>query len=209
MLEAACNNDMILFCLPSHATSALQPLDRAVFGAFKTFYNAEINSLVTNSGYVYYTVGHKLGSGIDKCDPDLSKKLPTITKDGRCLQNIITDWAYTCVKAISTEEQGRLFGQYIFLTLSRGKRACNYGWLPPPSDTLDLGGVTMYDRQSPEPRVFRSPAQARLRALDARPEPALHTVRPAGQTSGNRVDARISAGRRLIEFELSRNDKDK
>lgn len=43
MLEAARDNDVILLCLPSHTTSALQPLDRSVFGPFKKYYFAETN----------------------------------------------------------------------------------------------------------------------------------------------------------------------
>lgn len=41
MLETAEQNDIILFCLPSHTTQALQPLDRSFFKPFKTFYTAE------------------------------------------------------------------------------------------------------------------------------------------------------------------------
>lgn len=43
MLEFARANDIILLCLPSHTTSVLQPLDRAVFKPFKTFFTAETN----------------------------------------------------------------------------------------------------------------------------------------------------------------------
>lgn len=41
MLETAEENGLILFCLPSHSTQALQPLDRSFFKPFKTFYAAE------------------------------------------------------------------------------------------------------------------------------------------------------------------------
>lgn len=43
MLEIAKDKDIILLCLPSHTTSALQPLERAVFKPFKTFFTAETN----------------------------------------------------------------------------------------------------------------------------------------------------------------------
>lgn len=49
MLETAEENDIILFCLPSHSTQALQPLDRSFFKPFKTFYAAETkNWMLTN-----------------------------------------------------------------------------------------------------------------------------------------------------------------
>ncbi|KAJ0172499.1 hypothetical protein K1T71_011638 [Dendrolimus kikuchii] len=46
MLETARNNDVILPCLPSHTTSALQLLDVSVFGPFKKYYNAETNKFM-------------------------------------------------------------------------------------------------------------------------------------------------------------------
>ena len=46
MLQAATDNNIILLCLPSHTTSALQPLDRAVFGPFKTYFNHETNQFM-------------------------------------------------------------------------------------------------------------------------------------------------------------------
>lgn len=44
MLETAERNDVILFCLPSHTTQALQPLDRSFFKPFKTFFTTETNN---------------------------------------------------------------------------------------------------------------------------------------------------------------------
>ncbi|KAL0839543.1 hypothetical protein ABMA28_016237 [Loxostege sticticalis] len=49
MLQAAADNDIILLCLPSHTTSAhldIQPLDRSVFGPFKTYFNQETNQFM-------------------------------------------------------------------------------------------------------------------------------------------------------------------
>lgn len=46
MLETARDNDVILLCLPSHTTSALQPLDVSVFGPFKKYYYAETNNFI-------------------------------------------------------------------------------------------------------------------------------------------------------------------
>ncbi|RVE47494.1 hypothetical protein evm_007905 [Chilo suppressalis] len=46
MLQAAADNEIILLCLPSHTTSALQPLDRSVFGPFKTYFNQETNQFM-------------------------------------------------------------------------------------------------------------------------------------------------------------------
>lgn len=46
MLQTAADNDIILLCLPSHTTSALQPLDRAVFGPLKTYFNQETNQFI-------------------------------------------------------------------------------------------------------------------------------------------------------------------
>lgn len=41
MLKTAEEHDIILFCLPSHTTQALQPLDRSFFKPFKIFYAQE------------------------------------------------------------------------------------------------------------------------------------------------------------------------
>lgn len=41
LLELAQENDIILFCLPSHTTQALQPLDRSFFKPFKTYFASE------------------------------------------------------------------------------------------------------------------------------------------------------------------------
>ncbi|GBP53939.1 hypothetical protein EVAR_96617_1 [Eumeta japonica] len=46
MLETSRDNDVILLCLPSHTTSALQPLDISVFGPFKKYYYAETNNFI-------------------------------------------------------------------------------------------------------------------------------------------------------------------
>ena len=35
LIDLACKKDVILFCLPSHITHTLQPLDVAVFKSFK------------------------------------------------------------------------------------------------------------------------------------------------------------------------------
>ncbi|RVE40996.1 hypothetical protein evm_014353, partial [Chilo suppressalis] len=41
LLELSQENDIILFCLPSHTTQALQPLDRSFFKPFKTYFASE------------------------------------------------------------------------------------------------------------------------------------------------------------------------
>jgi len=46
MLETSRDNDVVLLCLPSHTTSALQPLDVSVFGPFKKYYYAETNNFI-------------------------------------------------------------------------------------------------------------------------------------------------------------------
>lgn len=48
MLQTAEENDIILFCLPSHTTQALQPLDRSFFKPFKTFFAAETRNWVVS-----------------------------------------------------------------------------------------------------------------------------------------------------------------
>ncbi|CAH2091298.1 unnamed protein product [Euphydryas editha] len=48
LLEAAAANDVILLCLPSHTTHALQPLDRAFFKPLKTYFNQETRMWITN-----------------------------------------------------------------------------------------------------------------------------------------------------------------
>ena len=49
MLEFADDNDIILVCLPSHTTQALQPLDRSFFQPFKTFYKKETMAWVQHN----------------------------------------------------------------------------------------------------------------------------------------------------------------
>lgn len=44
LLDLANENDVIILCLPSHTTQALQPLDRSFFKPLKTFYNHEANA---------------------------------------------------------------------------------------------------------------------------------------------------------------------
>lgn len=46
MLQAAADNGIILLCLPSDTTSALQPLDRSVLRPFKTYFNHETNQFM-------------------------------------------------------------------------------------------------------------------------------------------------------------------
>lgn len=48
ILETAEQNDVILLCLPSHCTHALQPLDRSCFGPLKCFYNQEAQTWMIN-----------------------------------------------------------------------------------------------------------------------------------------------------------------
>lgn len=44
LLDLANENGVIIICLPSHTTQALQPLDRSFFKPLKTFYNQEANA---------------------------------------------------------------------------------------------------------------------------------------------------------------------
>lgn len=44
LLDLANENEVIIICLPSHTTQALQPLDRSFFKPLKTFYNQEANA---------------------------------------------------------------------------------------------------------------------------------------------------------------------
>lgn len=48
VLETAIENDIILLCLPSHCTQALQPLDRSFFGPLKAYYRQEATSWMRN-----------------------------------------------------------------------------------------------------------------------------------------------------------------
>lgn len=42
IVEAAEKNDIILFCLPSNTTHELQPMDKAVFAAFESYWDDEV-----------------------------------------------------------------------------------------------------------------------------------------------------------------------
>ncbi|XP_050304919.1 uncharacterized protein LOC126742315 [Anthonomus grandis grandis] len=49
LLEFAEQNDIILFCLPSHTTHYLQPLDRAFFKSLKSNFYAECRFMIQNN----------------------------------------------------------------------------------------------------------------------------------------------------------------
>lgn len=64
MLEIADRNEIILLCLPSHCTQALQPLDRSFFGPLKTYWNQEAKTWMTNHpnrNLMRYQAGEVLG----------------------------------------------------------------------------------------------------------------------------------------------------
>lgn len=48
MLQLAKENDVILLCLPSHTTQALQPLDRSFFKPFKSYLSKEVTNWFIN-----------------------------------------------------------------------------------------------------------------------------------------------------------------
>lgn len=48
IVEAAEKNDIILFCLPSNTTHELQPMDKAVFAAFESYWDEEVLLFWTN-----------------------------------------------------------------------------------------------------------------------------------------------------------------
>lgn len=48
MLQLADDNDIIILCLPSHCTQALQPLDRSFFRPFKIYFNQEAQLWMKN-----------------------------------------------------------------------------------------------------------------------------------------------------------------
>lgn len=50
-INKAKDNGIVLFTIPPHTTHKLQPLDRGVFGPFKTYYNEACkNWLLNNPG---------------------------------------------------------------------------------------------------------------------------------------------------------------
>ncbi|KAJ8940780.1 hypothetical protein NQ314_010590 [Rhamnusium bicolor] len=55
LLDYAVANDVILFCLPSHSTHWLQPLDRSFFKPLKTYWSK------TCQNWVHNNPGRKLG----------------------------------------------------------------------------------------------------------------------------------------------------
>lgn len=64
MLELANQNDIILLCLPSHCTQALQPLDKSFFGPLKIYWNQEAKTWMLNHpsrNLSRYQVGQILG----------------------------------------------------------------------------------------------------------------------------------------------------
>ena len=44
LLDLEDDNDVIILCLPSHTTQALQPLDRCFFKPLKTYYIQKANA---------------------------------------------------------------------------------------------------------------------------------------------------------------------
>ncbi|KAJ8942178.1 hypothetical protein NQ318_002851 [Aromia moschata] len=67
MLQVADDNVIIILCLPSHCTQALQPLDRSFFRPFKTYFNQEAQLWMKNHSnrnltrYQQVTLSEKLG----------------------------------------------------------------------------------------------------------------------------------------------------
>lgn len=64
MLETADDNDIILLCLPSHCTQALQPLDRSFFRPFKAYFNQEAQLWMKNHSsrnFTRYQAGTVIG----------------------------------------------------------------------------------------------------------------------------------------------------
>ncbi|RZB40858.1 DDE 1 domain containing protein [Asbolus verrucosus] len=49
MLEYGESNNIILLCLPSHTTQALQPLDRSFFKPLKVYYKQEADTFMMTS----------------------------------------------------------------------------------------------------------------------------------------------------------------
>jgi hypothetical protein len=48
LFQLANGDDVIMLILPSHSVAALQPLDRDIFGPFKTFLKQDANHWVNN-----------------------------------------------------------------------------------------------------------------------------------------------------------------
>jgi hypothetical protein len=64
LLDLARDNAVIIICLPSHTTQALQPLDRSFFRSLKIYFNAEANSwMLRNKSRTLtrYQVGDLIG----------------------------------------------------------------------------------------------------------------------------------------------------
>lgn len=64
MLHVVDENDIILLCLPSHCTQALQPLDRSFFKPFKTYFNQEAQVWIkhnANRNITRYQAGQLIG----------------------------------------------------------------------------------------------------------------------------------------------------
>lgn len=64
MLELAERHDLILLCLPSHCTQAIQPLDKSFFGPLKIYWNQEAKTWMLNHpsrNLSRYQVGEILG----------------------------------------------------------------------------------------------------------------------------------------------------
>ncbi|KAJ8936097.1 hypothetical protein NQ318_004944 [Aromia moschata] len=68
MLELADRNDLILLCLPSHCTQAMQQLDKSFFGPLKTYWNQEAKTWMLNHpsrNLSRYQVGGIFGKSVD------------------------------------------------------------------------------------------------------------------------------------------------
>lgn len=69
MLEFAENNDIIILCLPSHTTQALQPLDRSFFKPLKSFFHNEAKVWMNhhkNRTISRYQAGYLIGNAWEK-----------------------------------------------------------------------------------------------------------------------------------------------
>ena len=67
-IDYARDNGVVMLTLPPHCSHKLQPLDRTVYGPFKTFYNQACNAFMVNNPGQPITI-HDIGALVGKAYP--------------------------------------------------------------------------------------------------------------------------------------------
>lgn len=102
VLEYAKEHNIILFCFPPHCTHRVQPLDIAVYGPLRTYYNQAVRRWLSahpGRGITHYQVGELFNEAYSKA-ASISNAQSSFSKTGICPFNsdIFPDWMFEPAK---------------------------------------------------------------------------------------------------------------